>query len=64
MSIIAPSPPMRAHLDPALGTGHGLAVVGEEVEPLLRVDDQLATGVALHSGPQLATIYTQSPGLP
>ena len=56
MSIVTPSPPIRAHLDPALGTGHGLAVVGEEVEPLLRVDDQLAAGVTLHSGPQLATI--------
>ena len=40
---------MRAHLDPALGTGHGLAVVREEVEPLVRVDHQLATGGALQS---------------
>jgi len=34
-------------LDSALGTGDGLAVVGEEVEPLVRVDDQLAAGSAL-----------------
>ena len=34
-------------LDPALGTRHCLTVVREEVEPLVRVDDQLATGGAL-----------------
>ena len=34
-------------LDPALRTGHGLTVVREEVEPLVWVDDQLATGGAL-----------------
>lgn len=34
-------------LDPALGTRHGLAVVREEVEPLVRVDDQVTTGGAL-----------------
>ena len=36
-------------LDPALRTGHGLTVVREEVEPLVGVDDQLATGGALES---------------
>jgi len=36
-------------LDPALGTGDGLAVVGEEVEPLVRVDDELSAGGALES---------------
>jgi len=34
-------------LDPALRTGHGLTVVGEEVEPLVRVDNQVTTGCAL-----------------
>lgn len=36
-------------LDTALGTGDGLAVVGEEVEPLVRVYDQLAAGGALNT---------------
>jgi len=36
-------------LDPALGTGDGLAVVGEEVEPLVRVYDELSTRGALES---------------
>lgn len=35
-------------LDPAAGAADGLAVVGEEVEPLLRVDHQLITGSALN----------------
>ena len=34
-------------LDAALRTGDGLTVVREEVEPLVRVDDQLAAGGAL-----------------
>jgi len=34
-------------LHPAVGTADGLAVVGEEVEPLLRMNDKLRTGGAL-----------------
>ena len=34
-------------LDPALGAGHGLTVVGEEVDPLVWMDHQVATRVAL-----------------
>ena len=34
-------------LDTALGAGHGLTVVGEEVDPLVWMDHQVATRVAL-----------------
>ena len=34
-------------LDPALGAGHGLTVVREEVDPLVWMDHQVATRVAL-----------------
>lgn len=36
-------------LDPALGAGHGLTVVGEEVDPLVWMDHQVATRVAFES---------------
>jgi len=36
-------------LNPTLGTADGLAVVGEEVESLVRVDHQLGAGCALES---------------
>jgi len=36
-------------LNPTLGTADGLAVVGEEVESLVRVDHQLGAGGALES---------------
>ena len=44
-------------LNPALGTRHRLAVVGEEVEPLVRVYDQLAAGGALNT--QTLEIFSQ-----
>ena len=34
-------------LDTALRAGHGLTVVGEEVDPLVWMDHQVATRVAL-----------------
>ncbi len=39
-------------LDPAVGAAHSLAVVGKEVEPLVRVDHQLGAVGALHNKTQ------------
>ena len=36
-------------LDPAVGAAHRLAVVGEEVEPLFRVDHKLTARGALNT---------------
>ena len=36
-------------LDAALGAGHGLTVIREEVDPLVRMNNQMATRVALKS---------------
>lgn len=36
-------------LDAALGAGHGLTVIREEVDPLVRMNHQMATRVALKS---------------
>lgn len=36
-------------LNATLGTADGLTVVGEEVEPLVRMDDQLGAGGTLES---------------
>ncbi len=42
-------------LDAALGAGHGLTVVRKKVDPLVRMNHQMATRVALKSGYNLVS---------